>query len=108
MFDFDTNTQPTKNTTNGNKLTKDFSDYLGLRLGDGLEKNALSWWKKHKHQFPLLSQVVQMTFCCPATSVPSEILTSSSGYTVWDRRNSLSPVKLNKMMVCQHFDKNIS
>jgi hypothetical protein len=34
----------------------------------------------------------------PATSVPSECQFSHAGYAIWDRRNKLSPERVDKMM----------
>ena len=52
----------------------------------------------------MLGQIARRLFSYQATSVPSERLFSSTGYTVWERRTSLSPSKVNKMMVIQQFN----
>ena len=44
--------------------------------------------------------------CAQAKSTPSERLFSAAGY-VWDRRCTLKPFKVNKMMVLHQFDKNM-
>ena len=56
---------------------------------------------------PILSQVAKRLMCVQATSTPAKRLFSATGYTVWDRRNSLSPIKIDKMMVIHHHEKNM-
>ena len=43
-------------------------------------------------------------FSYQATSVPSERLFSAAGYTVWDRRCSLDPLTVNKIMVINQYE----
>ena len=57
--------------------------------------------KYHKND---LDQVVPPLFSYQVTSVPSERLFSSTGYTVWDRRNGLNPRKVNMLMVINQFE----
>ncbi len=87
-----------------NPLTKELCEYQNIKINEAI--NVLEWWSKNQKLFPNLSKVVLQTFCCPATSVPSERLFSASGYTVWDRRNSLSPRKLEKIMIINQFDRH--
>ena len=71
-----------------------------------LNLNVLNWWFNQKKKLPLLSQIAKRLLCIQATSTPSERLFSATGYTVWDRRNALSPLKIDKMMVLHHYEKN--
>ena len=50
--------------------------------------------------------MVRQQLCSPATRVPSEIVFSSSGYTVRDGRNQLHQLILVKMIVIHQFFQN--
>jgi hypothetical protein len=104
IFDFQIeNIDPNKAVSN-NLLTREFEEYKMIKINE--EIDVLTWWFNNKKKFPILSQIVKRSYCATATSVPSEILFSASGYTIWDRRNSLSSNKVNKMMICNQFDRN--
>lgn len=70
--------------------------------------DAISFWRDNQNYYPVLAKIAKHLFCYQASSVPSERLFSSAGYTLWDRRASLSPHKLDKIIVLQHFLKTHS
>ena len=72
-----------------------------------LNLNVLNWWFNQKKKLPLLSQIAKRLLCIQATSTPSERLFSAAGFTVWYRHNALSPLKIDKMMVLHHYEKNL-
>lgn len=59
----------------------------------------VEFWKINQQNYPGLFSVFKKLYCIPATSVPAEQLFSHAGYQVWDRRNSISPSNVNKVMV---------
>ena len=107
MFDFniDEASDSTKTLTNASKLTKEYQEYQSIVIDSDLD--VLNWWFNQKKKLPLLSQIAKRLLCIQATSTPSERLFSATGYTVWDRRNALSPLKIDKMMVLHHYEKNL-
>ena len=72
-------------------LNQEFKDYENINID----------YDTDMKKFPLLSQVTKRIFCVQGASTVSERDYSASGYTVWDRRNALSPRKGNMMMVLQ-------
>lgn len=108
MFDFNINevaNDSSRNLSNNSKITREFNEYQSVVIDSDL--NVLQWWFRHKKMFPILSQIAKRLLCIQATSTPSERLFSATGYTVWDRRNALSPIKIDKMMVLHHNEKNL-
>ena len=104
IFDFESEPKLSKVSSSSNPLIKEFSEYQNVTIGEKID--VLDWWDKNQNKFLILSQMVRQTFCCPATSVPSVRVFSSSGYTVWDRRNQLQQLKLDKMRVINQFFRN--
>ena len=70
------------------------------------ESEPFAFWELQKTKFPLLYHCYKRIFCIPATSVPCEQLFSLTGYSLWDRRNKLSPEKLDKIMVIYQYGYN--
>lgn len=65
--------------------------------------DIFSFWNENEKNYPVLSKIVKRLFAFQATSVASERLFSAAGYSLWDRRASLSPHKLDKIIVIQQF-----
>ena len=91
---------------NNYTLSKEFLEYKSIVIEADLDI-LKQFWKLNEKKFPLLSRVAKRFMCAQATSTPSERLFSATGYTVWDRRNALSPIKIDKMMVLHHHEKNL-
>ena len=70
-----------------------------------MSRDSLEFWRKNHIKYPVLSQVVRRLFSYQATSVPSERLFSAAKYMVWDRRSSLAPEKMDKMLIIYQFLK---
>jgi len=47
-------------------------------------EDPLEWWKKNFYNFPHLSILVRITFCCQATPVPRERVFSKTGLIIND------------------------
>lgn len=65
--------------------------------------DVLSFWRSNDMYYPTLSKLVRRLFSYQATSVSSERLFSSAGYSLWDRRSQLSSSKLNKICILQQY-----
>ncbi|RNA10620.1 zinc finger BED domain-containing 1-like [Brachionus plicatilis] len=63
-------------------LEKEFYRY-NLEASKNIE--PLEFWRINKHIYPIIYEAFIRIFCTPATSVPSEQLFSSAGYSIWDR-----------------------
>ena len=68
--------------------------------------NPLEFYKLHSKHLPILSAIAKKIFSISPSSVPSERLFSKAGYTTWDRRNKLSPHKIDKMMIIYSYEKH--
>ena len=79
-------------------LSNEFLEYESIVIAADLDI-LKQFWKLNEKKFPLLSRVAKRFMCAQATSTPSERLFSAAGYNIWDRRCSLKPSKVNKMMV---------
>ena len=77
-------------------------DELEIYLGEPLsEQNecVLDWWKFNSNRFTNLSRMAKDFLSCPATSVPSECVFSTSGRVLNDYRSNLNPHTL-KILIC--------
>jgi len=63
-----------------------------------LNENPLLWWKAKETQYPKLSKVAKKYLCASATSASSERVFSTAGFISKDRRNRISPDKLDKVV----------
>ncbi|RNA02445.1 zinc finger BED domain-containing 4-like, partial [Brachionus plicatilis] len=60
--------------------------------------NAVEFWNLNKYKYPILHEFFVNYAIAPATSSPSERLFSKANYQVWDRRNKISPEKVEAIM----------
>ena len=60
--------------------------------------NPLFWWKNNEKKFPILSELSKEYFGISATSVPSERLFSDVGNIITNKRSSLKPEKVEKLI----------
>ena len=67
----------------------------------------LNFWKTHQTKYPQLFKLFKILYTIPATSTPSERLFSDAGYQVWDRRNKISPERVEQVMFIFENDKNL-
>lgn len=67
------------------------------------DEDPLVWWRGHASEMPHLARVARKLLCIPATSVPSERLSSASGHIVSPRRSLLKPDKVN-ILTFLHFN----
>lgn len=87
-------------------LDEELNEYKNDNKFDPKTNDCLFYWRNNSNKYPVLSQVVRRLFSYQATSVPSERLFSAAGYTVWDRRASLKPEKVNMLMVINQYELN--
>ncbi|CAF2119222.1 unnamed protein product, partial [Rotaria magnacalcarata] len=76
-------------------------DYMTLDVQINECDDILSFWKANVKSFPTLSAIVCDLFAIPASNTIIERLFSLSKITVSDRRTSLAPDKLNKLLFLQ-------
>jgi hypothetical protein len=96
---FDESSSDDDNETLDEKnLKKEFKNYDNEPKNK--DEDSLLFWKNKgsKERYHILSEVVKMIGSIQATSTPSERLFSCANYQVWDRRNRISPDKLEKIM----------
>ena len=79
-------------------LKVELQNYLTLPKLPTSKVNVLLWWKDHQHQLPLLAQAARKYLCVTASSAPSERLFSASGNVVTNKRSSLDPVNVDKIV----------
>ena len=60
--------------------------------------DALEWWSRNEHRFPMVPQLARQLLCEPGTSVPSERIFSAAGLIVKNLRNSLSPENVDMLV----------
>lgn len=60
--------------------------------------NVLQWWRRHQHEFPLLSTLARSLLAIPATSASSERCFSVAGRVLEERRSQLSPESLDALL----------
>ena len=96
IFDFERSFNSSKAKKNLTGIDKEIYEYLSEPVKS---INPVEYWKTNKDSFPLLYSIFKKLFSIPASSVPAEQLFSHAGYNIWDRRNKLKPLNVNKMMV---------
>lgn len=60
--------------------------------------DPLAWWRSCSPVYKTLSEVMKARLCIVATSVPSERLFSKTGKIISERRNRLSPSKVQELV----------
>ncbi len=63
--------------------------------------DVLAWWKVREPVLPLLAEIARKYLCIPASSAPSDRLSSASGNVCTKLRSSLDPTNL-EMIVYLH------
>ena len=56
------------------------------------------YWDANAKKFPVIFEIFKMYHSIPAMSVPSERVFSGAEHQVWDRRNKISPEKVDHVM----------
>ncbi|CAF1237657.1 unnamed protein product [Adineta ricciae] len=75
-------------------LSEEFTNYAHFCKNEKAEE-AVSFWRKHGEQMPLLKALAQQYLATPGTSVPSESAFSTSAYVGRKERARLSPENLS-------------
>ena len=78
-------------------LSSKLKTYLSTPL-ENRKADPLKIWSQIQCTYWEVSQIVPIYLCVPATSVPSERLFSKAGATMNQRRCSMSPETLNKIL----------
>lgn len=63
--------------------------------------NVLDFWKKSEHVFPNLSSVARILMALPLTTAKSEGAFSIAGNLIRDKRASITPTRVEKVL-CIH------
>jgi len=81
-------------------LKRELDHYLQEPLINRMNENPLQWWAGagNRSRFPAVATLAQQLLCIPATSVPSERLFSKAGDVIPKKRNSLDPLKAEKII----------
>ncbi|MEW8547090.1 MAG: hAT transposon family protein [Candidatus Thiodiazotropha sp.] len=78
-------------------IRRELTMYLALdRLSS--KTDPLVWWKMQRLVYPTLSNLAAKFLATPATSVPSERVFSTAGYTVNKQRSSLASENVDKLI----------
>lgn len=64
-------------------------------------EDPLQFWKRNEKLYPMLSTLVREYLGIPSSSVPVECIFSTTGLLMNSKRNSLNPLPLNMVMLCQ-------
>lgn len=97
-WDFDkTISEISSTNTPTDTATMTVKQYLELPHLDR-KKDPLEFWKLQKNTLPLLSKLASKYLSIPATSVPCERLFSKAAIITNERRNRLSPKKLDELL----------
>ena len=75
-------------------LKNELYDYLS----EGKPTNIYDFWENSKKKYPHVYNLFKIYYNICATSTTSERLFSDTGYQIWDRRNRLSPNKVEEIM----------
>lgn len=89
--------EPTSTSTNEDVMKSELLRYKS-EATIPLDQRPLEWWSVHSFVFPNLCKLALKYLCIPATSVPSEQLFSTAGNIVSNKRASLLPENVDKLV----------
>ncbi len=81
-----------------NNIDVEISNFLARPPVLDIDANPFEWWKNHKTEFPVIAHLAQKYLIIPATSVPSERLFSDAGNHITNKRGSMEPNTLKKIL----------
>lgn len=79
-------------------IAKKELELFGSEPAIPLSGNPLAWWSKKHHRFPHIAKFAVSDLAVQGTSVPSERLFSKAGQLISDRRASLKPSNVDKLL----------
>ena len=79
----------------------EFQLYMNENEEDIFECDPLLWWKKNESKYPSLSHLARKYLCIQATSSESESVFSDLTNIISDKRFSLSPETVCKLLFCK-------
>lgn len=81
-----------------NNINIEISNFLAFPPVLDIDVNPFEWWKNHKIEFPIIAHLARKYLIIPATSVPSERLFSDAGNHITNKRGSMEPNTLKKIL----------
>ncbi|CAF2915108.1 unnamed protein product [Rotaria sp. Silwood2] len=104
-----------------NKSGSESDEYdFNIKKGDELDRylllefdknkqytEPLQFWKDYQNQFPFLSKYARSIFSIPATTTNVEREFSTAGYVLNQRRSSLKPEEVDKILFIRSMEKQL-
>lgn len=81
-----------------NILYHEISRYSNTSVAYSENFDALKWWETYKMDFPTLYSLSRQILCIPASSASSERAFSLAGNIITEKRNKISPKKVNNLL----------
>jgi hypothetical protein len=79
--------------------------YLNTNTPFSPSDDVLNFWECNKEKYPRLYAITQRLFSIPATNLSSERNFSYTGMTLTDKRSTINPDKVNKLLfIRSNFD----
>ncbi|CAF0985650.1 unnamed protein product [Brachionus calyciflorus] len=79
---------------NWRSVKKELNNYIL----ESKQSDVFNFWKTNAIKYPILVEYFKTYALAPATSTASERLFKRTGYQVWDRRNKISPERVEQIM----------
>lgn len=90
--------RPAGERTVREKITVECERYFSDKLVRSAGEDIMSFWRRNCKSYPFLAVLAQAVFCVPCTSTPSERVFSIAGLIVRNKRASLAPDTVSKVL----------
>jgi len=94
----------TDNSLNLTNSSDELQNYLDLNIAYNY-KSIIDFWSENSHKYPRLYVISKQLLSIPATNLSSERNFNYSGLTLTDKRSSIEPNIVNKLLfIRSNFD----
>lgn len=87
------------------KIWSEINDYASKSWPFVMDNDILNWWSRHRCDYFHLYHMAMNVFNIPATSASAERTFSAAGFLINEKRNRLSPVRVNNILTTHTIEK---
>lgn len=99
---FKKHTNTNQNGNNFNTLEQDIVEFEKIKIEFTEDSSVLKFWKNNSGKYPIMSKIAAAILCKMTSSSASENGFSTAGCVVNQKRSSLHPMKVEKILFIHH------